>query len=248
MEQHLQPWWQRYAAVLGVLGACGLALMVGPRATHGEFHRYADQRTWLGVPHAGDVLSNLTFFVAAWLGLSWARRGLVVPRPLYNGTAVAIAAIGLGSGAYHWWPHDVTLACDWGPIVVALMFLLASLSRDRFGPAPGSLTLLVVGALSSVMIWYVGGGTSGGDMRWYVAIQGAGVLLPLLFALLRPGHASMSLIAFAVGWFVLARIAHRHDRALLELTGISGHSLKHVCAAIAAGTGLRAFVARIKSP
>jgi hypothetical protein len=56
------------------LAAGAVALAVGALAlgaiTRGPgFHVYADQRTWLGVPHAGDVLGNLPFVV----GGAWSR-------------------------------------------------------------------------------------------------------------------------------------------------------------------------------
>src|SRR5215208_1440712 len=55
----------RVAVLVAVLLAPLVAVTVlGPVAHGPSFHRYADARTLLGVPHALDVLSNLGFVIA----------------------------------------------------------------------------------------------------------------------------------------------------------------------------------------
>ena len=55
-----------WTAVL--IGAAVVALVIhGPIAQFEDYHAFADQSVWWGVPHAGDVLSNLAFaWVAVW--------------------------------------------------------------------------------------------------------------------------------------------------------------------------------------
>lgn len=64
-----------------LLAACVTLLLVaclGPALAHpGHYHQFADQRTWLGIPCALDVLSNLPFAVwgctcAPCIARSWA--------------------------------------------------------------------------------------------------------------------------------------------------------------------------------
>ena len=52
-----------------VLAALALACWGPAVAQHDHYHAFADQRTWLGVPCAMDVLSNLPFAVAGVWGL-----------------------------------------------------------------------------------------------------------------------------------------------------------------------------------
>jgi hypothetical protein len=50
--------------------AVGIAALLVPRTPQPlSYHHFADQRTWLGVPNFGDVVSNLLFLLAGVLGL-----------------------------------------------------------------------------------------------------------------------------------------------------------------------------------
>ena len=215
-----------------ILAAAVCAIVLGPIERGPSFHRYADQRTWLGIPHAGDVLSNLAFVVAA------VRYLRAVP-----GLALAVAWIGVGSGIYHWAPSDQTLALDWAPIAVTLMLVLGAVIHDRLGARPGAVVQGSgpIAAVLSVGYWlFTGGTTDGGNMAPYVALQLLGVALPPLLALLAPGRIATHWLLAAVACFVAARILGAYDADLLDAIAISGHSLKHLAAAAAAACVLRA--------
>src|SRR5687768_2363374 len=204
------------------------------------FHHYADTRTWLGIPHAGDVLSNLAFLVAA----AWAAPRVVLP----YGRAVAagVAWIGVGSAIYHVAPSDWLLVFDWLPIAVTLALLAASVIRDR-GSVPAGRIALIAGPLLACAVvawWIAGGGTHGGNMAPYVALQIAGIAFPAIAVLLAPGAICARWLLLGVIGFVVARLFGAYDRALLDAIGISGHSLKHVAAATAATCALRALMRR----
>jgi len=199
-----------------------------------SFHLYADTRSWLGIPNTLDVVSNVAFVVVAlWM---W-RRTTGLARLVCAGTAM----IGVGSAIYHWAPSDATLALDWAPIATTLMWMLAAIVDDRGGPGRVLAIAGPVLAIGSVVWWLATGGTDGGDMTAYVVVQGAGVALPPLVALFRQGRIPALQLVLALGFFGLARLVSAHDRDLLDATGVSGHSLKHVLAAIAAAIALRAM-------
>ena len=218
-----------------------VAIAVRPIVRTPAFHDYADARTWLAIPHAGDVLSNLPFLVVAALAalrLRGSRDGFA-----YLACA-GVALIGVGSAGYHLAPNDPTLALDWLPIVLALAWITAAVVADRRGARAGhvALALGTLLAFASVAIWYLGGGTTGGgDMTAYVTVQLAGVTIPLAIALSSPGRIPALPLAVALAGFLLARVLAARDAQLLEAIGISGHSLKHVAAALAAGLALRAI-------
>lgn len=201
-----------------------------------DFHRYADTRTWLGIPNAGDVLSNLAFVLVAASGL---RRTYV---PMGFAVCIGIAAIGGGSALYHVAPSDTLLAFDWAPIVVTLAALTAAVVEDRGGPGRATFVVGVGLAIGSVAWWLASGGTQGGNMAPYVAVQGAGIVLPLAIATILPGQIRIGWLVAGTLGFALARTFAAYDRVLLDAIGISGHSLKHVAAAQAAACALRGLL------
>jgi len=209
---------------------------VGPIRRGPAFHHYADARTWLGIPHAGDVLSNLGFVVvAAWqLGRT---------RGFARLAAAGVAAIGIGSAAYHVSSTDMTLALDWGPIAITLSWIVAAVIADRHDRRVGVVAAIVgtLLALASIAYWLATGGTSGGDMTGYVAVQAAGVALPAAIALATPGRIPAPPLLVAIVGFGAARLCAARDGELLATLGVSGHSLKHVVAAAAALIALRAL-------
>jgi hypothetical protein len=209
--------------------------MAWPITRGPAFHHYADTRSWLGVPNTLDVVSNVAFvIVALWM---W-RRTTGLARLACAGTA----AIGIGSAIYHWAPSDTTLALDWAPIATTLMWVLATVVEDRGGPGRAFAVAGAIAAIGSVVWWLATGGTDGGDMTAYVVVQGAGVALPPLVALFRQGRAPALRLVLALGLFGVARMCAAHDTQLLETIRVSGHTLKHVIAALAAAVGLSAFM------
>ncbi|HUQ04661.1 MAG TPA: hypothetical protein VM261_19305 [Kofleriaceae bacterium] len=245
--------WQ-LSTVAGVVAAAGIAAVLAPAVTRGPtFHLYADRRAWVGIPNAGDVLSNLPFIAAGAWGLVRARRarnaGLAVA------VFLAVVGVGFGSGAYHVAPSDAALVFDWAPIVLALAFLAALVVADRLDPRAGRIAAVAfpIVALASVAAWYAGGGTGAtsgattsaatvtdaGDMRWYVITQATLVAVVALGALApaapaAPATLHRGWILLGVAGFVAARGLHAVDRALLDAVGVSGHSAKHVLLGLSA--------------
>jgi hypothetical protein len=197
------------------------------------------------------VLSNLPFLIAGiWFVLR-------AQDALARLACVGVAAIGIGSAAYHVEPSDVTLAFDWGPIALALMFITAAVIEDRLGARAGKLALVVGAALAigSVVVWIAGGGTGDiaggtatatgrGTVTPYGAVQALGIALPALIAIVAPGRIPVRPLLLAVLCFAIARLCAANDHQLLAAIGISGHSMKHVAAAIAAGFALGAITSR----
>jgi len=197
------------AGLAAIVAAAFIDVSRGP-----AFHEYAGPR-WL------LVASNLPFVVVAAVarGAPWYLRA-------------GVAAIALGSGAYHVAPCDELLALDWAPIAATLLLVLATV----LGRGALPLVLAPVTATGSVLWWLAGGGTHGGNMAPYVTAQLVGVVATPLVGLARPSRADVRWLLAGVAGFALARGA-----ALVD------HSAKHVVAAGAAWCALRAFRARPSS-
>jgi hypothetical protein len=230
-----------WVVALAVVGAAAAVVVLGPITRGPGFHVYADQRTWIGIPHAGDVLSNLAFLLVA----AWLRPAATTGVPGAIAVCSGVAAIGLGSAAYHVAPSDALLVLDWLPIAITVMLVVAVVVRDRLGDAYGLLAFAAgpIAAVAAVGYWYLTGGTgAGGDMAPYVAVQMLGVGLPPVLATVAPGRVAAGWLVAAVGAFAIARAFAARDAAMLDAIGISGHSLKHIAAAGAAALALRALV------
>src|SRR4030095_16502703 len=101
-----------------LLAAIALILLAWPLAPlirqDQGYHGFADQRAWLGVPNAADVLSNLAFALVGIFGVARLvseRRARFVPGTeagLWS-NAIGIIATALGSMWYHSNPTDATL-------------------------------------------------------------------------------------------------------------------------------------------
>ncbi|MBX3604250.1 MAG: hypothetical protein KF788_03215 [Piscinibacter sp.] len=227
-----------------VTGLTALALLLhGPIAQWPDYHAFADQRAWRGLPHAADVLSNLPFLLIGLWGLS--RPGPATWR-LFAAALVCTAA---GSAFYHLAPDNTRLVFDRLPIAWACALLACAFLAERVDARWGRLPALAASLLlasASVGLWWVGDAAGQGDLRAYLFVQflpmllvvaGLSLRLPPLRALAVPGPAWW----VTLGCYAAAKAAELADHAVLQATGlVSGHTLKHLLAAAAAAWILRA--------
>ncbi len=220
-----------------------LALLLhGPITQLAHYHEFADQSDWLGISHAIDVLTNLGFAIVAmagcWFLLERYRKGDTgIAFPAYCTFALSLAATAVGSSYYHLAPDDARLFWDRLPIAFACCSLLAAVRADSL---PGmdarkafmELVLLLMAALMSVIWWQ-----QTGDLRPYLLIQGLSlVLIPLWQWIWKAGRADRLAFGVAMLLYVMAKITEMLDGQILQqLHVMSGHSLKHLLAALAAG-------------
>jgi len=200
-----------------------------------EYHAFADQRAFLGIPHASDVLSNLALVAAGLFGL-WRTR--TTARPLLSVTRASLyisfagmALSGLGSIWYHLAPTDASLVWDRLPMTIAFAGVYGAMFAERISPRAGAAILafaLVVGP-ASVVHW-----AASGDLSLYLIVQFglvAGVLLLLVLTRGGPDALPWGVLLF---WYVIAKVAETADASLWNATGglVAGHMIKHVAAAI----------------
>jgi predicted membrane channel-forming protein YqfA (hemolysin III family) len=228
--------------LLIVAAAIALALH-GPIAQWTDYHRFADARGLPGLPNALDVLSNLGFVAVALWG--WA---VLAPRrhePAlafgWPGWALFLGALLLtafGSSWYHLVPDNFRLLFDRLPIALACAGLLAAVYADTHRCSHGLAlaVLLALAAVGAVLWWYATELRGAGDLRPYVLLQMAPlVLVPLWQAIRRAPRAERIAFAAAIAFYVLAKFAELRDaQVLAALEWISGHTLKHLLATAAA--------------
>lgn len=229
------------AAAAALLAAA--LVLSGPVLQWPDYHAFADQRAWWGLPNAADVLSNLPFaLVGAW-GL-WRLRGAAAPSsPAWRVFCAALVATAAGSTLYHLAPDNTALVFDRLPIAWACASLLCAFLAERWHPRAARAAVLVPAlavASLSVAAWWWGERAGAGDLRAYLFVQFLPMLLVPLTLVVRR-HADTPGVVPASAWwgvlalYALAKAMEIADRPVFEALGIvSGHTLKHLLAAAGA--------------
>jgi hypothetical protein len=228
----LRVWMFVAVAVGGVVAAFLLPPVRQPPA----YHDFADARTLAGIPNCLNVLSNAPFLLAGLMGLwSLARRDRFVDsreRAPYALFFLAACFTGLGSSCYHWSPRDATLLWDRLPMTLAFTSLLAAMISERISVTAGTRLLWPLVAAGAASVWWW---QWTGNLAPYMAAQYFSiVLIALLLLLFPPSYTRGGDLLVATGIYLLAKVAEMLDRRIYTLTGwISGHTLKHLIAALA---------------
>ncbi len=232
----------RHLPAILTLIICAAFLLYGPIAQFADYHRFADQTRFAGIAHAGDVLSNLGFAVVAAWGW-WRLRPLFCAsgQPGQYGYGLFLAGLlmtAIGSSYYHLAPDDARLVWDRLPIALSCAGLLAAVRAEcGISNNEGRETLvLAVLAIASVLWWRVTDLQGAGDLRWYLLFQILPlVLIPLWQAVACAPRARRRAVVAAIILYAAAKLAELYDHQLLAVLGIvSGHTLKHLLATIAA--------------
>ncbi|HEY6860637.1 MAG TPA: ceramidase domain-containing protein [Pseudolabrys sp.] len=213
-------------------------LLLPPIAQDQSYHDFADQQTFLGIPHFWNVVSNFPFVAIGAAGLWQLRRD-----PAIDVLFLGILLTGFGSAYYHLNPNDRTLFWDRLPMAVSFMAILANAVEERVDAKAGAILLwpLVAVGVFSILLW-----RWTGDLRLYGWVQFfPSLALPLLFVLFPPQYSGTSDWLFAAALYALAKVFEFYDHAIYSFgTILSGHTLKHIAAAAACFVILRHFQTR----
>lgn len=199
-------------------------------------HPFVDARALWGVPNALDVLSNVPLGLAGILGLL-ALRGHPLPKPTRHAVAVffwGLVGAGIGSTWYHWAPDAAGLMLDRLGMAVTFAGAVALALSERVGHHAARIALpvmLACAAASAVLAF-----TPGNVLPWGV-VQFGGMALIAWAALQTPLNNALGVsLGALIGLYALAKLCELNDETLFHLSGdwVSGHTLKHLVAALAA--------------
>ncbi len=228
----------------------------GPIAQLEGYHDFADTRALAGVPNAADVLSNLGFLAAGGWGL-WALRDPARRRALGSASLgfmvflVALVLTALGSAWYHLAPDDARLVWDRLPIALACGGLLAGFYADTHDtPHATALNVaLAIVAVASVFWWSFTGRAGIGDLRPYLLLQIAPLLLvPAWQALAGSPRPERIALGAVIALYAAAKAAELGDRTIFEALGfMSGHTAKHLLASLASLVLAMSIVAKSRA-
>ncbi|MED6156734.1 hypothetical protein PIB30_017108 [Stylosanthes scabra] len=203
-----------------------------------EYHDFADQRTFFGIPNALNVISNFPFMIIGLIGVVLCHHGnyfkLSLQGELWGWTCfyVGVAAVAVGSSYYHLKPDDARLVWDRLPMTIAFTSIVAIFIIERIDERKGMISiipLLLIGIISIVYWRFFD------DLRPYAVVQFAPcIAIPLMAILLPPMYTHSTYWLWAAGFYLLAKVLEAADKVIYEWTHhiVSGHTLKHLSAAM----------------
>ncbi|XP_024040866.1 uncharacterized protein LOC18042445 isoform X2 [Citrus clementina] len=180
----------------GVALICFIVLMIVTPAIpqSEEYHDFADQRKFFGIPNTLNVVSNFPFLVIGIVGLVLCFHG-----NYFN----LRASFGGGHVSSLVWQR---LALDLLTIILSPMMLVLCGTACLFFD----------------------------DLRPYALVQFVPcIAIPLMAILLPPMYTHSTYWLWAAGFYLLAKVEEAMDKPIYRWTHhiVSGHTLKHLCAA-----------------
>ena len=252
----------RRGAGIGVLlgvtaAAVAAACVVPPIPQDPAYHRFADTRAVGGAANGWAVLSNLPFVLVGLWGLRQVRAAPIGPfspfiqaweRWPYALFFAGVALAGAGSAYYHWAPDHARLVWDRLPMTVGFMALLAAILAERVSVTAGIVLLppLLLAGAGSVGYWYAGELAGAGDLRPYALVQFApAVLIPMMLWLFPARYTHAGYLVGVLAIYGAAKVFEALDGPIYSVGHLlSGHTLKHLTAALAAWWLLRGLDTR----
>lgn len=219
------------------------------------YHRFADQRLLGGLPNFWNAISNIPFLIIGLIGMRevlirQSAGALDDLRWLYFAFFVGVFLTGFGSSYYHLHPDNRTLVWDRLPMTIAFMALFSVIVGEYISIRAARLIFipLVCIGLASVFYWHVTELDGRGDLRPYALVQLLPMMLiPAILCLFSPSLEGSKYYWGIVAVYALSKAAEFFDAGIYELSGhLSGHTLKHLIAAVAPYLFYRALRQREK--
>uniref|UniRef100_A0A7N1A1V6 Ceramidase n=1 Tax=Kalanchoe fedtschenkoi TaxID=63787 RepID=A0A7N1A1V6_KALFE len=204
-----------------------------------EYHDFADQRNFFGIPNALNVLSNLPFLVVGLIGLilllchgNYFKLSLEGEFWGWAFFFIGVAAVSFGSSYYHLNPNDARLVWDRLPMTIAFTSIVAIFIIERIDEHKGTLSILplLMAGIVSIIYWRFFD-----DLRPYALVQFLPcIAIPLMAILLPPMYTHSTYWLWAAGFYLLAKVEEAMDKTIYSWTHhiFSGHTIKHLCAAM----------------
>lgn len=195
------------------------------------YHLFVDQRMFWSIPNTLDVLSNLTFFIVGFLGLLEAMK---IQSPVRNSWIAFFGSIFLvapGSAFYHWAPNNFTLIWDRLPMSTGFMALYVVMMAEHISFKWARLLpwALLMG-LASVLVWAITD-----DLRFYFWVQFSSfITVPIILLAFSSRYTHKAWYGLTLLFYGLAKWTEVKDREIFlwSQETLSGHTLKHILAAI----------------
>ena len=227
--------------ILTAVLAVGGILTQDPIPQDVTYHLFVDTREIGSIPNFCNVVTNLPFAIIGLLGIYKLR----IPGKLgvlnETGTAYTLLFFGaflvaFGSGYYHLAPDNQTLVWDRLPMTIAFMALFSIIISEFISVRSGKALLLplILAGVISVVYWHFSEIRGEGDLRLYILVQFYPMLAsPIILACFRSNCSHVQAYWWLLLLYIIAKVFEHFDGEVYDVLGfISGHSLKHLTAAL----------------
>ena len=219
--------------ILLALAALLIISIVGasaPIEQNPAYHKFSDDREILNIPNFWNVISNLPFVIVGILGLYKLQKEDIV-RKQFVFFFIGISLVAFGSAYYHWNPTNETLVWDRLPMTIGFMALFSALISEFIHLRMGRRILIpamIIGFLS-VVYW-----VAAKDLSIYLVVQFFPMLAaPVILIFFKSKYNMVMGYWLLLAAYVIAKIFEIYDHQTHDILGfISGHSLKHLFAAL----------------
>jgi len=228
-------------------------LSTSPIPQDPAYHQFADTRTRLNVANFYNVASNVPFLIFGLWGLWYVGRyaaSTCLPGmyPAYIVFFSGIFLTAFGSGYYHLAPANGPLVWDRLPMTIGFAGLFSIIIGEFISVRAARRILipfLLIG-YASVEYWAFTELAGAGDLRPYAIVQFLPMLLiPFILVSYKPAIGAAKFFWLMLAFYVLAKIAEQLDAQIYNVSLlISGHSVKHLFAAMTPATMLYALMQR----
>lgn len=227
-----------YSLLGALILVLGILFLTGPVAQDLLYHKFADSLKIGPIPNFWNVVSNFPFCATGAVGVIFITQSKSNLLLKWNWLLLFIGVFltGIGSSWYHLDPTNESLVWDRLPMVIIFMPFFSICMHHYFGKfwlKSGLFVLLPAGILS-VLYWAYSESIGFGDLRPYAIIQFLPmlILVVLLFSK-KADTAFRKLLMLIMLSYLAAKFCEHFDHSIDDILGFSGHSLKHLFAAIA---------------
>ena len=229
------------------VGIVLISIIMPPTPQSIEYHQFADQRTYFGIPNFFNVVSNIFLLfsgLAGFIFLLRPRKFLIhktfvesSERWPYFILFLSVIMASLASTYYHLAPDNTRLLWDRLPIAIGIVTLLSIVLIERISINIGfiSLPFLILFGIGSVMYWYWSEQYGLGNLNYYIVVQFYSILaIILLGKYFSSRYTRGADIYKVIIFYSFAKFAEIADHEIYSLGQvISGHSFKHLFAGMA---------------
>lgn len=231
----------RYAILFFIVFTVIVSVFVrGPIHQDDHYHLFADEREIMCIPNFCNVISNIPFLIIGGLGMLF-----IIQNNKENNIKlwmnsfvffIGIFFTGAGSMYYHLHPGNQALIWDRLPMTISFMAFFSVVISKFICARSGARILipLLFTGFMSVVYWQMTESRGEGDLRFYVLVQFLPLLLiPVILLIFKANNSLKKYFWIILFTYALAKIFEMCDILIFDITRcISGHSIKHILAAV----------------